>query len=271
VELLRRGQAEHPDDVWINYRLARILEELHPPGTEEAIQYYSVARALRPETAHELADALESRGHGDQAVVIFRDLTQRRPENGRHWSSLRKLLEQRGDKSGAQTALARAVAIHRKEIRVNPGDVHAHLNLGAVLCDVARDYAAAIAEFRAAIRLKPDYAVAYQNLGVALSGQGKWDEAIAACREAIRLKPDDDGAHLNLGIALCDGVHDYTAAVAEFRQAIRLKPDSTVAHLNLGIALWKQEKMTEAITEFREAIRLKPDDAGAYDRLGGVG
>jgi serine/threonine-protein kinase len=270
VELLRRAQAEHPGDVSTNFRLARNLEQLHPPRTEEAIQYYSVARGLRPETAHELAEALESRGQSDEALMIFRDLTRRRPENGWHWGSLSKRLDQRGDIAGAQVALARAVAIHREQIRVNPGDYYAHVGLGAVLCDGAGDYAAAIAEFRAAIRLKPDDAVAYSNFAVALTRQGKWKEAIAACRDSIRLKPDNQGAHFILGVVLCDGVHDYTAAVAEFREAIRLKPDSAVVHLNLGVALWNQRKSTEAITEFREAIRLKPDEAGAYDRLGDV-
>jgi serine/threonine-protein kinase len=35
IGLLRRAQAEHPGDVWINYNLARLLEQLHPPRTEE--------------------------------------------------------------------------------------------------------------------------------------------------------------------------------------------------------------------------------------------
>ena len=48
VDLLRRAQAHHPGDVWINYNLGSYLEELHPPQTEEAIRFYSVARALRP-------------------------------------------------------------------------------------------------------------------------------------------------------------------------------------------------------------------------------
>src|SRR5262249_7738273 len=78
ADLLGRAQAEHPGDVWVNYDLAQLLEQLHPPRTEEAIRYYSVARAVRPETAHELAHALQSRGLDDEAVVVFRDLTWRR-------------------------------------------------------------------------------------------------------------------------------------------------------------------------------------------------
>ena len=45
VDVLRRAQAHHPGDVWINYNLGSYMEQLNPPQTEEAIRFYSVARA----------------------------------------------------------------------------------------------------------------------------------------------------------------------------------------------------------------------------------
>jgi hypothetical protein len=66
--LFRRAQAHYPGDVWLNYDLGRELEAVHPPRTEEAIGYYTAARALRPETGHELAHALEERSRGDRGV-----------------------------------------------------------------------------------------------------------------------------------------------------------------------------------------------------------
>src|SRR5262249_18039092 len=53
--LLREAQRLHPRDVWLNYDLARCLEELG--RRDEAIRYYTAARAIRPETAHALAHA----------------------------------------------------------------------------------------------------------------------------------------------------------------------------------------------------------------------
>jgi serine/threonine-protein kinase len=302
--VLRRAQAEHPGDVWVNYNLARLLERLHPPRIEEAIRFYSAARAVRPETAHELAHALKDRSRHNEALVVFRNLTELRPGNGRHWACLAVLLTERGERAAAEKALQKAVTIQREAIRLRPDDAAAHLILGLALCDGAHDHPAAIAEFREVIRLERDNATAHRNLGIALRGDGKPDEAVAAFREAIRLErdnarihaelavalwqqgklaeavaayreairlqPDDAPAHGNLGAVLCDGVHDYPAAEAAFHEAIRLQPDDEVAHYNLGIALRRQGKFADAMAEYRAAIRLKPEYAEAHYSLGTV-
>jgi serine/threonine-protein kinase len=269
VGLLRRAQAEHPGDVWINYRLAELLERLHPPRTEEAIRFYTVARALRPETAHSLVHALKDRGRDNEAVTVFRDLTDRRSGNGRHWVCLGVLLTNRGDRTAAEQALQKAVTIQREAVRLKPDDEAAHIVLGNVLCDVAHDYTAAIAEFREAIRLKPDDTLAHRNLGIALRNQGKLDEAIAEFREAIRLEPDDARAHNSLGLALAKYRRPDEAIVAH-REAIRLQPDYAPAHQDLGAALFNfAHDYPAAEAEFREAIRLQPDDALAHCNLAG--
>ena len=186
VELLRRAQAEHPGDFWVNYWLARNLEQLHPAPMEEAIRYYSVARALRPETAHELAHALEDQERGDQAVTIFRDLTRLRPENGRHWRCLGALLKVRGDRAGSEAALEQAVAALRFWLRKKPDDAGARDSLGLALSDQGKS-GEAIAEFREAIRLKPDYAEAHCNVGLVLARQGNFSESLAELRRGHEL------------------------------------------------------------------------------------
>src|SRR5262249_55738618 len=52
VGLLRQAVERHPDDVWVNFALAEELNRVRPPVREEAVRYYTAARALRPETAH---------------------------------------------------------------------------------------------------------------------------------------------------------------------------------------------------------------------------
>ena len=51
VALLRAAAGRHPGDVWVNYALAGALDRLRPSAREEAVRYYTAARALRPETA----------------------------------------------------------------------------------------------------------------------------------------------------------------------------------------------------------------------------
>jgi eukaryotic-like serine/threonine-protein kinase len=261
--VLRKAQVRHPHDVWVNYDLAQILEQLS--RRDEAIRFYTAARSIRPETAHELAHALEERGQEDEAVAIFRDLRERRPGNPRHLLCLGRGLKRKGLAREADEALEAAVVAGRRAIQLNPDSADAHIHLGLALKDQGK-LDDAIAEFRQAIRINPGYAVAHVNIGGVLVIQGKVDDAIAEYRQAIRLKPDYADSHYGLGLVLKDqGKLDD--AVAEYRDAIRLKPDFAVAHNNLGAALHHQGRFDDAVAEYREAIRLKPDFAHAYNNL----
>ena len=86
--VLRRALRLHSGDVWVNYTLGSVLEKLS--RRDEAIRFYTAARAIRPETAHELAHALAAKGQTDEAIDVFRDLTRLRPKDGRHLSGLGK-------------------------------------------------------------------------------------------------------------------------------------------------------------------------------------
>ena len=71
VSLLESAAQRYPDDVWINYNLAEVLAGL-PARREEAVRYYTAARALRPETAHNLGHLLDQMGRGEDAIATFR-------------------------------------------------------------------------------------------------------------------------------------------------------------------------------------------------------
>ena len=244
-----------PRDVWVNYELGRVLEA--HSHRDDAIRFYTAARAVRPETAHELAHALANRGESDEAIEIFQELVRLRPGAGRHAACLGADLKARGRSKEAMAALEQGVASLREAVRLNPGAYAARVNLGrALLSQGKRDEA--VAEFREGIRLKPDSARARHNLGLALSYRGKLDEAAAEFREAIRLQPDYAEPHYCLGNMLSDrGRHDEAAA--EFREAIRGQPDNAWSHEAFGRGLDARGKLGEAVAEYREAIRLKPD------------
>jgi serine/threonine-protein kinase len=259
VALLRQAAGRHPGDVWVNHALAGALERLRPVARDEAVRYYTAARALRPETAHMLAHLLDQLGRGAEAEAVFRDLVDRRPENPRHLACLGHYLLKSGRSAQAAPIIDRAVDASREAIRLRPGDAWAHSILGIALSEQGK-LPEAIAAYREAIRLRPDYPTYHRNLANALHQQGKLPEAVL-------LNPDDDAAHTKLGRAL-RGHDKVSEAIAEFRETIRLKPDDGPAHVNLGNILLERGKISEAIAAYREGTRLSPDVADAHYNLG---
>jgi serine/threonine-protein kinase len=260
VALLHRAQAVHPGDVWVNYELGRALEELHPSRSEAAIMFFTVARALRPETAHELAHALETRGRDAEARVIFEHLTRLRPASARHWHCLGQSFRRGGDFAGSLAAMEKADAALRAAIRSDPGDFDSHYLLGSSLEGQGK-LTEAITEYRAAVRLQPDSAAARDSLGALLLARGELAEAIAEFRESIRLAHNFAAPHHNLGVALRDQ-GKIADAIIEFREAIRLDGDLVgEAPFGLGVTLRGIGRYGEAIDLYRrlrERVRDNP-------------
>jgi serine/threonine-protein kinase len=265
VRLLRHAVERHPDDVWVNFELAAALNRQPSPSRADVVRYYSAARALRPETAHELAHLLEQMNRGEEAEAVFRDLVRRRPD-ARNLACFGKCLKNRGSHSAARGMVARALSAAREAIRAEPEGARAHFQLAYVLQAQSKP-SEAEAEYRTALKLKPDYASAHNNLGAALMDQGKLAEAEAEYRAALKLKPDYADAHSNLGTALADQ-GKLAEAEAECRASLELKPDDAVAHNTLGSALRLQGKLAEAEAQCRAALKLKPDYAEAHANLG---
>ncbi|HEV3448676.1 MAG TPA: protein kinase, partial [Gemmataceae bacterium] len=129
VQFLRQAQQRHPDDFWINHRLASHLREMKPPQLNEALGFFRVAVALRPQSP---------------AVHLNLGLTLQ-------------------DVGG----LNEAVAEYRKAIELNQDFPEAHNNLGTLFA-IQGKLDQAIAEFRQTIKLRPDCAEAHNNLGDSL-------------------------------------------------------------------------------------------------------
>src|SRR5262245_66080186 len=123
-------------------------------------------------------------GRGVEAEAVFRDLTERRPDNLRHLGCLGSHLKAWGRSADAAPILDRAIAAARAAIRLQPDSAEAHSYLGSALGKQGR-FDEAVAELRTAIRLRPDFADAHIEVGDYLRPQGKLDEAVAEFRTAI--------------------------------------------------------------------------------------
>jgi superkiller protein 3 len=246
--VLRRAQQMYPRDVWGNYELGNLLLGLS--RHDEAIRFYTAARALRPETAHMLAHALESRGDIDEAIAVLCDLVARRPNDIPNLVCLSGALKGRDRSPEVAAVLGQSAAASRESVRLQPDSAEAHTNLGIALL-MQGQLDEAIAEFRAVQRLLPDNILMWEGSGVrrvnggfrtgfvrrdrpdtllsilsdrlgnALRDQGKLDEAILAYREATRLMPHNPKAYCDLGGTLARQ-GDYAGALEMYRKGHEL-------------------------------------------------
>ncbi len=268
VDLLRRTDLAQPGDVWVNFHLGRLLADLRPPRMDEAIAHLSAARALQPETGHDLAILLLRLGRFGEAKAILEQLVRLRPDIVGQWFDLARLLQEHGDAAGAADAREKGTAAARKAVLERPDDAERRSDLGRFLAAQGK-FDEAIAECREAVRLWPDAPGAHHILATVLARCGKYQEAAAECRETLRLRPDDAQARSDLSAALL-ALSKPAEAVAEAREAIRLRPAIDSGYFQLARALAAQGQRDEAIAAYRDAIRLWADFVDAYVNLGGL-
>jgi tetratricopeptide (TPR) repeat protein len=260
VPLLRAAQRRYPNDFWLSFDLGNALRQAKQD--EEALGYYRVAVALRPDApvAHNnLGAALRDHKDVDGAIAECRTAIALDPKYAPAHTNLGNALHDKGDLDGA-------IAEYRTAIELDPKFAPAHSNLGAALYE-QKDLEGAIAEHRQAIALDPKYATAHNNLGNALRAKKDLGGAIAAYQKAIALDPEHTSTHFNLGLALYEQ-KDLEGAIAAYRRAVALDPKHAKAHYNLGNALYDRKDLEGAIAAYQKAIALDPKDAGAHNNLG---
>jgi protein O-mannosyl-transferase len=246
------------------------------------------------EACYCLGNALREKGHGEAAIVYYRQALELRKEYPEVWHDLGvtlmglgrvdealQALEEAvncspGGAASAEAALCSALgmagrveqAIQHGEraVVLNPRSSEARQNLAVVLAR-NKQFDRANENFREAIRLNPRYAVAHQNWGMALEDAGRMEEAIAEYRRAIALKPKSLQAREYLAACLFRA-NRFEEAAAEFEALSRLAPNHAPTHNNLGIVLLRLGRRELAAAQFREALRLRPDLAEARENLG---
>jgi serine/threonine protein kinase/tetratricopeptide (TPR) repeat protein len=261
---LREAQRRHPNDFWLNINLGDFFDNMQPRQVEEAVRFYAVATALRPDSStvhNNFALVLAARGRLDEAAAECQEALRIMEENAYAHNNLGNVLYLKG-------LLDESIAEWHEAIRLKEDYAEPHRNLGRALGEKGQ-FDDAITECRLAIRIKKDWAEAHGSLGNALHGKGLLDEAIFEYRQAIQIKKDHAEAHCNLGGALAEK-GQFDDAIAECRHSLRLNKHNAQTHYNLGVALAGKGQFDDAIAAYRQAIRLKKDYAEAHNNLGNV-
>jgi tetratricopeptide (TPR) repeat protein len=262
IAVLRQAQQQHPSDFWINHNLGLYLMEAKPSQPAQAVGFYRVALALRPNSPgvlNNLGNALAQQGQLAEAAAALQQAIRLKGDFVMPRTNLARVLKEQGK-------LAESADECEKTIRLESSDWNAYFQLGVTRAEQGK-LPEAVEAYEQALRLNPNDATTHYNLGNARYRQRKLPEAVAAFREAIRLQPDYAEAHVNLGIAL-KNQGNLPEAEEQYRTAIRAKPGLVEAHFCLALALGAQRKFSEAVDEYQEVIRLDPANDGAYANLG---
>ena len=181
------GGAE-PERVATLYRAGSLQQVQGALG--EAIACFEKALALDPHHAdarNDLGNAYLEVGRVSEAAACFERGIRENPEAGILYANLANVCKQQGDQERAETLLRRA-------IELDPAQPLMRLNLGNVML-AANRVSAAIEVFHEAIVRAPDLADAHCMLGVALTRQGRFEEAAACARKTLALETKSPEAH----------------------------------------------------------------------------
>ena len=186
IDLLKKVQAERPNDFWVNIGLANCLRSVQPQRTEEAIAFRRVAVALRPTSwiaLNHLGVALEANGQSAEAIAVWEKAIRVNPDDIISHANLVSIYTHQSRRSEAQALLTDILRLkphnhgeYRSLVRVNLS-----CWAGVRTRSIARE----------AIRRKPEYWQSHRRTAGELAAQGKHSDAEAAAREAVRIQPGD--------------------------------------------------------------------------------
>ena len=128
------------------------------------------------------------------------------------------------------------------------------------------DYRSSMAIWTDTIANRPANFRGYHGLGLALAGEGRYQEGLDQLRHALQLNPVSAYANIDAGYILLL-LNRPDEAIPFLREAVRIKPLHAKAHNNLGAALAQTDRLQEAIFHFSEALRIKPDYEAARQNL----
>ena len=235
--------------------------------------YRTVPVGLLSVTVAALMIATYSRnGVYQDAVDVWSDVTNKRPDNARANVSLGIALSRAG-------RLDEAIDAYRRASEIEPSLLRAYSNLGKALAKQAsaakqasskqRLYEQAIEAYREAAARGSNTIEMRHSLAFALGEIGQNAEAAEGYRRVLEMNPDYPNTRYNLASTLMK-LGRFDAACTEFRQHLANYPRDVGAQFSLAHALARQNKLEEAAAAYRRTLRLNPRFERVHFYLGNV-
>ena len=163
---------------------------------------------------------------------------------------------------------AESVDAFKKSLELHPTYIQSWINLGYVLCEMARFSEAEIA-LTTAIKIDGNCHEAYCNLGVVYLRTSKLSHAENCFRRAVEIAPDYVNALCNLGKTLALMRRASEAANVYYR-ALALLPKCATAKLDLAVLYYTARSPRRAEELLREVAVESPHEPRALQLLGAL-
>ena len=170
--------------------------------------------------------------------------------------------------TGPDTGDAESVQKLKKELKLNPGNGKAHLQLGWLYRDQGK-LQQAEEEFKKALKLNPENYEASSKLGWLYLEQEKFQQAEMCIKKALQINPGNDSAYLQLW-AIYREQGKFQQAEEEFKKELEFNPENSERHFQLGSIYRHQEKFRQAEERFKKALELNPDNSETHLQLGSI-
>lgn len=241
---------------------ARMLQGeilLRQGRTADAIEAY---RAVPPEALHAwaagigLADTLAMDGRVDEAVPIYEQLAQQRPQEFEPYFYQGNALRSERRFEEAAAAYDRAV-----ERVATPARRHWMLfYFRGIAKERIGQWAEAEADFLQALELEPEQPQVMNYLAYSWVEQKvNFERARAMLTRAVELRRQDGFITDSLGWLLYR-LGEYREAVTHLERAVELEPGEAVINDHLGDAYWQVGRKREARVQWQRALSFAPAD-----------
>ena len=181
----------------------------------------------------EVARKLAGRGKAGKALKYANEATELDPNKSGAWAVLGLLAAQKMDLDGAQTLYQKAI-----ELGCEEPEPYAEL---ASIYDISKDYAKAIATYRAWLAKVPNDHEMRHQMALSLLIQGKTADGIQEFRILVKAQPTNKTFLMDLGYAhLRSG--QLAKAIKQFEAA---QPEGAAPSLDYGLVVAVVQKMSD--------------------------
>ncbi|MBF0495398.1 MAG: tetratricopeptide repeat protein [Deltaproteobacteria bacterium] len=260
-----------PDDLWLNYHLARHYLKQSRPDIQAAQALLSPLLDHPPDDARRCYDLAalvldELPQLADRTEPVLRKSISLDDRYDYPWNGLGNLLQDHLDR------YEEAEEAYRQAIKLDDKDAYPWNGLGSLLQDHLGRYEEAEEAYRQAIKLDDKFVYPWNNLGNLLQYDlGRYEEAEEAYRRAISLDDKDAFPWNGLGNLLKNHLSRYEEAEEAYRRATSLDDKSAFPWNGLGNLLKNHlSRYEEAEEAYRRAISLDDKFASPWLALGNL-